>query len=119
MKQKIENERVIQIGKLSDIITVLSFLIGTIILVLYFIPIQGIDFEIILTGYFYVIITIIINLIMLIGLIISIFSFQNYQKYLLKRIGFLLLNIPITILYFLIFLYSENVLEYFFKSLNF
>lgn len=118
MKQIIENERVIQIGKLSDIIATLSFLIGTIILVLYFIPIQGIDIEIILTGYFYVIVAIIINLIMLIGLIISIFSFQNHQKYLLKRIGFLLLNIPIAILYFLIFIYSENILEYFFKSFN-
>ncbi len=109
MNQKIENKNVLLIGKASDIIAFASAIIGTIILVLYFIPDEGLKMTMLIVGYCYVVIAIVINLLALIILIISIFYYQLYWKYLLTKMGILLLNIPVAILYFLVVMYSLGV----------
>lgn len=84
----------------SKTIAVLSFVIGTILfaLQLYF---KHSD-KIIYSGIVFIIIAIIVNTISLLALIYNLLGKSNQKTEILKTCGIMLLNIPITILYFYI-----------------
>ena len=87
------------INRNALMIATCSFLLGTIILLMHIIIPWD---QIIVIGLFYVIIAIVLNGITLIGLIAnSIINYHNSKEN-LTTIGIFLLNIPITIGYFLI-----------------
>lgn len=88
----------------SKIIAILSFIIGTILFVLqlYF----GRSVNLISTGILFIVIAAIINAISFIALIIALFNYYNLRLEIFKTIGIVLVNIPVTILYFLLLLDS-------------
>lgn len=102
MTQKIE-PNILNLGKTSDIIAFISMTIGTIILGTFFITDKSEDIAI--KGFLYMIIAFWINVFILIILIGTAIIYKEYRKFLLIRIGILLLNIPVALLYALIGLY--------------
>lgn len=87
------------------IVALLSFLIGTVLLAiyLYFDYLNAIS----MFGFYFVIIAFIANAILLIVNIIAIIIDSNYRTELIKACAFMLLNIPIAILYFYIVISIE------------
>lgn len=79
-------------------IALLFFTLGTLLLFIQII-VRGIT-GITITGYFYVIGSIIINLIILIILLFSLILEKYKRRETLKSIGAILINIPIAYLYF-------------------
>lgn len=84
----------------AKIIAGLSFIFGTILLVLFLNLKHG--ETIVMTGYIYTLITLLVNLIVFIILLGCAINNKFYRTKLLKTCGLLLLNIPIAISYFLI-----------------
>ena len=84
----------------SKSITIISFIIGTILfaLQLYFNKSDALIYP----GIIFILIATIINVISLIALVFSLLANTNYKLELLKTCGIVLLNIPIAILYFYI-----------------
>ena len=79
-----------------------SFIIGTLLFGLHMVNIR--NDGILFIGFFYVLIAIIINLIVLVIMVTLSFIYRNHQTEILKYASILLINIPIVILYlFLIF----------------
>lgn len=78
----------------------LFFLVGTLLILLF-----GIlkSFEILLIGWYYVIGSVIINLLVLLVQIVFSFVYKKHQLIILKRTSILLLNIPIALFYYYIF----------------
>ena len=77
-------------------IAIISFIIGTILLVSFKITD---DFSFAIIGYYYIILAVFINALMVLLLLIhSVFHHKQYKEHLIT-IGFVLLNIPITCYY--------------------
>ena len=91
-------------GIFSTQLAIASFLLGTLLLILYLIIPSGRLLEI---GLIYVIIAFLLNLVMLIYLIILCFTQKNHQEYFTIKILILLANIPISLVYLKII--SENI----------
>jgi uncharacterized membrane protein len=81
----------------------LSFLLGTILLILLCNLHKSISLDI---GFTYIIIATLVNLTILLAVIISVFANDDYQWKALLTIGIMLLNIPVLFLYLRIFLYG-------------
>lgn len=79
----------------------LFFLVGTLLILLF-----GIlkSFEIVLIGWYYVIGSVIINLLVLLVQIVFSFVYKKHQLIILKKTTILLLNIPIAFFYYYIFI---------------
>jgi len=86
----------IGISKISRIIGLFSFVMGTILLALFYLTEHAILISI---GIFYILFAVIVNSIFLIGLVSKIFSKESDKKQLWISIGIVVLNIPIVILY--------------------
>lgn len=84
----------------AKIIAGISFILGTMILVIFLNLKQGED--IIVIGYVYTLITLLVNLIVFIILLGYAINNKPYRTKLLKTCGLLLLNIPIAISYLMI-----------------
>lgn len=82
----------------SKSIALISFIIGTILFALQLY--NSYSDNLIYTGIVFILIATIVNTIVLLGLIFSIFGTTSNKPEILKAIGLLLLNIPIAILYF-------------------
>lgn len=87
-------------GKLALITAIGSFTVGTILLAIYYFTMSV---WVALCSYYFVAILIIINVVVLIILLINYWVKKINGKTLLKSIGFLLLNIPVGVLYFYVF----------------
>lgn len=85
------------LSNFGKIVALLSFLIGSILLILY---IYFKSQQLITIGIYYIIIAFWINIILLVVLIIASIINSFHRKNLLKTCGIVLLNIPIAILYF-------------------
>ncbi len=97
------------INKNALIIATISFLSGTIVLLLFLITQSSIILDI---GFFYVIIVFVLNAITFIGLVVnSIINYQYYKEN-LSTILLFSINIPVTIGYIAIVM-SNPFLEYF------
>lgn len=98
MVKAFESNKGIGIGiiKMSRIVALFSFVIGSIILILYYLTENYILFNI---GLFYVFFAFVVNSIFLIRLITKLFSNEFDKKQLWISIGIMVLNIPIAILY--------------------
>lgn len=95
------------ITKIGKIVALISFLIGTTLFsfFLYF----GETTIPIMLGFKFIIVAFIINLILLMAnLLIFLFDFRNRSEY-LKTCGIILINIPVSILYFYIIISTEHI----------
>ena len=103
-EQILNNKKETEFGiiKMSRNVALISFIIGTLILLtFYFSERTGLVF----IGFLYLLVTVVINLIFLIGLIMNLVTKESDRKKTWISIGFLLANIPIVILYYNIALY--------------
>lgn len=91
-----KNKSVFEDGKLAIIISIISFILGTLIFLLY---ITSKNETLLFIGLLYVIGAIFFNGIILLKLLYLLITSKNQTLYLLKRIGIVCLNIPITIIY--------------------
>lgn len=89
-------EKIISDGKLAKLLALLSFSIGTFLLVLFYITKNEI---IIIIGFYYVITALLFNGIVFINLIFNLIVYKTMYWFQLKSTFILLLNIPITLLY--------------------
>uniref|UniRef100_UPI004048DFC1 hypothetical protein n=1 Tax=Flavobacterium sp. TaxID=239 RepID=UPI004048DFC1 len=89
-------EKIISDGKLAKLLALLSFSIGTFLLVLFYITKNEI---IIIIGFYYVITALLFNSIVFINLIFNLIVYKTMYWFQLKSTFILLLNIPITLLY--------------------
>ena len=92
------------INKNALIVATLSFLLGTILLLLFLITQSNIILDI---GLLYVIIAFVLNAITLVGLLVNLILNHQYYKENLFTILLFLLNIPITILYVMLVVYNS------------
>ena len=90
----------------GKLIALISFLLGTYLLVS-FLLFPKVD-SIVIIGLYYVGYATIINVILFVFLIIVVFIYWDYRVNILKTCGLLLLNIPIAIGYFFIVLNYVN-----------
>lgn len=98
-------KKLIKIGELT---TLFSFLLGTILLLLYFFTDSS---SVLLIGYISVILIGLFNLIILIILLVKALNDTANRKKYLKTVGLMLINIPITIAYFFIVLTLLNTMR--------
>ncbi len=92
----------IKIGNIAQYLAISSFAIGTILFMLTFILTSDFKNHLIVIGFYYVGIVLLINLLYLIIMIISLFVTEFYHEYIIKKGFIMLANIPIAILYFFI-----------------
>ncbi|MFA7444414.1 MAG: hypothetical protein WCY89_00570 [Flavobacteriaceae bacterium] len=97
------NKKITTLGKIADGIALLSMIIGTIILGTFFIMERSEDVA--FAGLFFMVIAFWVNLLVFLILIIALVFYKNHWKYLCIRMGILLLNIPIALLYSYIGIY--------------
>jgi hypothetical protein len=88
--------------KMSRNVALISFVIGTLILLTFYLS-ENIGFAFI--GLFYLFVATVINLIFLIGLIMKLIKKESDRRKTWISIGILLANIPIVILYYNIAIY--------------
>ena len=93
------------IGKTTAII---SLFIGTILIALYYFTYSP---EILLAGYIYVILIVIINIAVFIAGLVEAFNNKILRKKLLKNNALMLLNIPIAIAYFWLAIFLLNTIK--------
>ena len=91
-----EVETILENGKLAIIVSIISFLIGTLIFLIY---ITTENENLLFTGFLYVLVATFFNSIILLKLIYLVITSTNYKLYFLGRIGIVCLNIPITFIY--------------------
>lgn len=89
-------EKIISDGNLAKLLALLSFSIGTLLLVLFCITKNEI---IIIVGFYYVITAMLFNSIVFINLVFNLIVYKTMYGFQLKNTFILLLNIPITLLY--------------------
>lgn len=94
----LESNKSMEIGiiKISRIIALFSFVIGSILLTLFYLTEHAILISI---GLFYVLFAVVVNSFFLIGLIAKLFSKESDKKQSWISIGIVALNIPVVILY--------------------
>ncbi|QYJ67573.1 hypothetical protein [Flavobacterium litorale] len=85
-----------------------SFVGGTIVFTLYLLNLKSENY--IEIGFTYILIAATINSVVFIGLAIASFIHKQYQTIILARATLMLLNIPISILYILIVIYSKQLI---------
>ena len=88
------------IGKLT---TLTSFILGTILLILF--VLFKTNYNIVEIGIYYVVIAFIVNIFVFVGILISGLYFWNHRLQLFATCGLLLVNLPIAFGYFLLTLY--------------
>ena len=91
------DKKITTLGKISDGTAFLSMIIGTIILGTFFIMERS--EEVAFAGLFFIIIAFWVNLLVFLILIIVLVFYKNHWKYLCIRMGILLFNIPLALLY--------------------
>jgi hypothetical protein len=91
-----ENEAILEDGKLAINVFIISFLLGTTLFILY---ITSKNESVLFMGFLYVLVTVFFNSIIVLKLFYLLITSKNHSLYLLKRIGIVCLNIPITIIY--------------------
>lgn len=96
-------------GKFSTELAVVSFAIGTILLLLQ--KLAPNNLNILIIGLFYVLFAILINGIMFVNLAYQFIILPKYREYLAIKILILLANIPISFLYILI-VFNINPLNF-------
>lgn len=96
-----------QIKNTAKLTALVSFIIGT-FLVLLFALFRTCD-TLIVIGIYYVAIAIAVNLIVFVSVLISVLYFWNLRHQLFITCGVLLLNIPIAIAYFFIVIYLSDL----------
>ncbi|OIQ20153.1 MAG: hypothetical protein BM557_05650 [Flavobacterium sp. MedPE-SWcel] len=108
--QNLELPREIEILKQIPVwVFGISFIIGTILFILYFIDNKP-PYEVGGYGIIYTIVAYLVNGIVFIGLAIASFIYKEYQTNILARATLLLLNILISIIYFLIIASCEKTI---------
>lgn len=90
------SEKYVRLGRMTALV---SFLAGTVILLLYFISMSGIFAFI---GLFFMMLAGLVNIVILLLLLIRALNDAPYRTKLLKTAGVMLLNIPIVFIYFFI-----------------
>ena len=85
------------ITEISRIIALVSFVIGTLILTLFY---WTENLTLTMVGLFYLVLAFIINSVFLVGLVIKLINKESDKKQVLISIGLMLINIPIVILYY-------------------
>jgi hypothetical protein len=93
-------------GKLSIQVTMISFLFGTLIFILYQISKNQTIFFV---GFLYVLTAVFFNTIILLKLVYLLITTKNHRLYILSRIGIICLNIPITLTYISIIFNQEFI----------
>ena len=83
-------------GIFSTQLAIGSFIIGTLLLILHLLNPTG---DLLAIGFFYVLLAIVVNLIMLVRLSYLAFTQKNHQDYFIIKILILLANIPIAFVY--------------------
>lgn len=84
------------------VLTIISFTIGTVFLGLHLVDTTSLS--IVIIGFYYVLLAIVVNLLFLLALIVLSFIYRKHQKEILMRTAWILINIPIVIIYmFIIF----------------
>ena len=91
-----ENETIYEDGKLAIIVFIISFLLGTLLFLIY---ITTKNENLLFTGLLFVLAATFFNCLILLKLIYLLITSKNHKLYLLVRIGIVCLNIPITIIY--------------------
>ena len=105
-RKEITEETVKLIKIIPQIIAILSFAIGTALLLLYLIGNNKSYYSEI--GAYYILIAILINSLLFLGIIITSYFYKEYQLEIIKKSFLLLINIPIAILYLIIIIYINN-----------
>lgn len=89
-------DKIIEDGKLARIVALGSFLIGTLILVVFEITNASI---LIYIGFIYVLIALFLNFVLFVNLVYNLFIYTKMYAFQIGNIALLLLNIPITLFY--------------------
>lgn len=89
-------EKIIADGKFARIVALISFVMGTIILVLFKITKES---TFIYIGLIYVLMALFLNFILFINLFYNLFIYKKMYRYQLGNMAIVLLNIPITLFY--------------------
>jgi len=99
INQILGKDKILEIGiiKISRNLALISFIIGTLILILFYFTENLI---IALIGFFYLLLAFVINATFLFGLIVKLFSKKSNKKQVLISIGIMLTNIPVAIFYY-------------------
>jgi hypothetical protein len=95
-------------GKFSTELAIISFAMGTVLLVIQ--KLAPNNFEILFIGLFYILFALLVNGIMLINLAYHFIILPKHREYIAIKILILLANIPVTILYILI-VFNINLLN--------
>jgi hypothetical protein len=107
MKQ--ENSEIKYLGKFSTELALISFAIGTFLLLLQ--QLAPTNFDILIIGLIYLLFALFLNGIMCINLVYHYIILPKQREYIAIKILILLANIPITILYILI-VFNINPLNF-------
>ena len=91
------------LGKVSKIVSIVSFILGTLLFGAYFI---NDSYQIVSFGLIYVVVTAIINFIFFLALVVTAIAKKEHRNYHIRTAGFIMINIPIAFVYFLIVLGS-------------
>ena len=92
-----KNKNIQQLGRTSDFIAFSLIAISTVLMCIYLL--SGNQFRIFIISGLFFLIGVLFLLVLLITLLLSLYLYKCDWKYILIRIGILLLNIPITILF--------------------
>src|SRR5690606_14348288 len=92
-----QEHRILILGKISDVTAFAAMIIGTIILGTFFLLDYSSDVAVV--GLIFMVVAFWAHIILLIILVFTLIFNQNHWQFLLIRMGILLLNIPVSILY--------------------
>lgn len=105
-RKEITDETVKILKIIPQFIAILSFAIGTALLLLYFIGNDNSYYS--EMGAYFVLSAIMLNSLLFFGLIITSYFYKEYQLEIIKKSFLLLFNIPIAIAYLIIIIYTTN-----------
>ena len=105
-RKEITDETVKILKIIPQFIAILSFAIGTALLLLYFIGNDNSYYS--EMGAYFVLSAIMLNSLLFFGLIITSYFYKEYQLEIIKKSFLLLSNIPIAIAYLIIIIYTTN-----------
>lgn len=95
----------IKMGTVAQYIAIASFILGTLLFLIRFV-IK--DDSLLVIGLYYVLFTVVVNLVYLVSIFVSLFFTNKYHMFLIQKGLIMLANIPIAALYFFIIIKSMD-----------
>lgn len=92
-------------GTVAQYIAIASFILGTLLFLIRFV-IK--DDSLLVIGLYYVLFTVVVNLVYLVSIFVSLFFTNKYHMFLIQKGLIMLANIPIAALYFFIIIKSMD-----------